>query len=210
MFVGQLASGLPEDRIVNVFHFQAAEAYSSASFAARDQVRDFYTGANTTFSVGAYLSCYLSRAAKIVTYDLAEPPPRVPTELAFTLPDATSLNGLPEEVAVCLSMRGAIPPAAGPRRRGRVYIGPLNQSAYDTAATIRPARPIASFITDLTVAATRLQAAGIGGVLWCIRSERPVENFVPVSGGWVDNAFDTQRRRGPDATERTEWGIPPL
>jgi hypothetical protein len=44
------------------------------------------------------------------------------------------------------------------------------------------------------------------GVPWCIRSTTPSENFVPIVGGYIDNAFDTQRRRGPADTARLTFG----
>jgi hypothetical protein len=31
--------------------------------------------------------------------------------------------------------------------------------------------------------------------------------MIPVLGGWMDNEWDTQRRRGTDATLRNEWSI---
>jgi hypothetical protein len=51
-------------------------------------------------------------------------------------------------------------------------------------------------------------AADASALRWSIRSITPVENFVPIVAGWIDDAFDTQRRRGPDPSFRTNWGAP--
>ena len=40
-------------------------------------------------------------------------------------------------------------------------------------------------------------------------SERRKPALVPVTRGWVDNEFDTQRRRGLPAFGRTEWTFEP-
>jgi hypothetical protein len=39
---------------------------------------------------------------------------------------------------------------------------------------------------------------------WCVWSVAD-QIAVPVANGWIDNAFDVQRRRGVDYTSRTLW-----
>lgn len=135
---------------------------------------------------------------------------------------AASAGAAPGQVAVCLSYHGdltglheSIPGApAGPegdthpkaRRRGRLFIGPLNQSAVQAGSA--PARPSAGLIGSLTAAADKLevdsslvQGAGSG---WAVFSPTS-GSWVLVEGGWVDNRFDTQRRRLIGATSRTTW-----
>lgn len=202
MFIGQGPSGLAEDRVVNVFHFTGPGTYAEDEAAARSAVAGFYSfSAGQTFSVGSWLSPWVSRTAELRSYDLELPPDeRPPTIEPLTLGVAAA-GGYVEEAAVCLSYRGS--PPYTQRRRGRLYIGPLRESAATAASSTTPARPSPDIIGDLGRAAEFL--ANSSGVTWCIRSSVPVENFVPIIGGYVDNAFDTQRRRGPDATSRTEW-----
>jgi hypothetical protein len=206
MAVFQGQSGEAEDRIVNTFHFVGPDAYEDMVDPCILRVQDFYNGANTNNTLSGYMSRWLNFGAEVRTYDLEIPKnTRVPTIQAFDRSFATNDVGLPEEVAVCLTIRGATPPAISRRRRGRLYFGPLNSTALIGGNATGPSRPHGNLITDLTVAALRMiNDSGSGGA-WCIHSTVPAENFVPVAGGYVDNAFDTQRRRGPDPTTKLEF-----
>lgn len=201
MFIGHGPSNLPVDRIVNVFHFVGPGAYATDQPAAELAVARFYNDTTSaTFSIGSWLSPWVNRSAELRSYDLDTPIPRIPTVAPLAL-GATSVDGYAEEVAVCLSYTGA--PPITPRRRGRIYIGPLRSSAVSPADASNPARPSGSFTGDLTRAAQRL--ADEVAVDWSVHSLRPASNFVGIRGGYVDNALDTQRRRGPDPTTRLLW-----
>lgn len=202
--VFQGASGLPEDRFVNTFHFTwvTGDSYLDMVAAATAKVDDFYTASpGTEAAIGSYLSPYVNRAFVVKGYDLSLPPgEREPFEWPSTLP-ATTATGLPEEVAICLTIRGA--PPVTPRRRGRIYIGPLSDTTnvIVPASTGGPARPKVTSSNSVTEAILESAAALAGGPglpVWSIRSVTPTENFVLVNDGYIDNAFDTQRRRGPD------------
>lgn len=200
MFVGHGPSNLPEDRVVNVFHFDNAAIFSTHAAAVSNAVQNFYTTPYGGDPVSAYISPWVQRAAELRIYDMSTAKPRVPTIIPFNLGTVLANAGLPEEVALCLSFHGATPPAVTARRRGRVYIGPLVTSAYSSATNTTPSRPSTNFLTTLTGAATALLDSA--GVDWAILGK---DGYVQVSGGYVDNAFDTQRRRGPATTARTEW-----
>lgn len=205
MFVGQGVSGLPEDRAVNVFHFSGTGTYEADSTAAAAKVLDFYVGASglQSTAISSFLSPWIQRTAELRTYDLSQPKPRVPTIYPIELSAVLSNNGLPEEVALVTTFYGS--PPVTRRRRGRLYIGPLNSSTVTItgATSTTPTTPGSGFINDLLEATKRL--ATPSNPQFCIRSSLPAENFVPVAGGYVDNAFDTQRRRGPDPTARSTW-----
>lgn len=205
MFVGQGSSGLPEDRVVNVFHFVGSSTYEADAATATTRVIGFYNSlaSGQTNAIGGYLSSWVNRTAQIRTYDLTTSKPRVPTITTFELTPYLSDNGLPEEVAIVTTFYGS--PPVTRRRRGRLYIGPLNSntSVINFGNQAAASAPNPQIILDLRDATKQL--ATVGPVQWCIRSSLPSENFVPVAGGYVDNAFDTQRRRGPDATTRQVW-----
>jgi hypothetical protein len=116
---------------------------------------------------------------------------------------------MPEEVALVCTLKGDPPDTA--RRRGRIYLGPfsLNGLAQVGATNTVPARPnVASSQGIVRVAADRcIDLANQTAIprTWVIRSTVPVENFVPITNGHIDNAWDTQRRRGPATTARTLW-----
>nr|CRY97358.1 hypothetical protein [uncultured prokaryote] len=121
-------------------------------------------------------------------------------ESTFDFAVAPTGAGLPSEVAACLSFQGTRTPGSPQaRRRGRVYIGPL------LATTNTSGRPSSGLITNMIGAAQQLYD-DIGTVTsagsWAVWS--PTDGLaVPITNGWVDNAFDTQRSRGLARTSRT-------
>jgi hypothetical protein len=222
MCIFQGKSGLPEDRFVNVFHFDtlvATKAFAEDWIA--DHLVSFYAGdpdgAGTALSVGSYFSPYVDRAAnkaEIRVYDLADPQPRVPYIRNFTLPApaASSTSGLPEEVAACLSFKAA--PPVTPRKRGRIYFGPLVSGVTVMPTGLVGTRLDAAIRTSLTSAAvTHLCQTVSGDPRWSIYSDpgpHPDTPDEPRAAGlyhvvsvWADDAFDVQRRRGPVASVRT-------
>jgi len=139
-------------------------------------------------------------------YDLSQTvPPNYPIAIkTFDLASNPSTDGLPSEVALCLSMQGAkssgFPQA---RRRGRIYFGPLH------AGTTADGRPTTAVINALAAAADALATGLLASTNSAILSIWSVANAaaVHVNDGWVDNAWDTQRRRGIDRTTRTTFTL---
>lgn len=209
MFVGHGPSNLPEDHVVNVFHFFRGGAYADNVVSTVEAVDDFYNVAYSGNKVSQYLSPWIQRDAEFRAYDLEESPPRVPTVFPFSMTAAESNSGLPEEVACCLSLLGVVPPAMTVHRRGRLYIGPLCTTAGNIANTTVPARPSATFVQTLGLAAAALVTANVG---WSVRTVTGGGGLSPggmtlIANGYTDNAFDTQRRRGPRTTTRTVWPV---
>lgn len=129
----------------------------------------------------------------------------LPRECAAVLSLHADLSGLAESVPGGVSgPKGDTHPAA--RRRGRIYLGPLNSAALG-AGTNGPGLA-AAFRTAATAAAHDLAhtaaAAGSGDASWCVWS-RTTHKLFPITGGFMDDAFDTQRRRGIGASTRTLW-----
>lgn len=202
MAIFQGGSALPEDRYVNTFHFLSPSAYATDSPLIATAIDAFYSVVNLNNAVGTYLSPYVSRDYEIRTYDMDDASPRVPTIYEHQLP-AVSINGplgtIPEEAAVCLSYH-AIPPVTA-RRRGRIYIGPLCGAALQAATDSAPSRVSGALVNALNASAVVLVDSGLG---WCVYSPT-ADTWSVIVAGWTDNAFDTQRRRGADATARTLW-----
>lgn len=155
--------------------------------------------------------------------------------LNFTLTAAGGESNLPSEVAICLSTRSfdfdtvaeSGPVAALPtpsraqemgapatysgrtkprsRRRGRVYIGPLRNSALTQDLADGRARVSDAARNIISGAADDLaHPAGSVSWNWCVWSRRNAA-LHQISTGFVDDAFDIQRRRGEDAILRTNW-----
>lgn len=201
------SSLIAADDVVNTFCFTGIDDVESQSEIALGLLDTFYSGLTDlqTEEVINYMSGELNYGGtRLKVYDLDDPEPRVPildTAMALTGRAAESTTNLPAEVAVCVSYQAAITsgvPAA--RRRGRIYIGPLNQGA-STGTASAPARPAGAFMTNLSRAAKGLSDGPIG-TRWCVWSRRDGA-FRPITSGYIDNSFDTQRRRGADTTART-------
>lgn len=202
-------SGLPEDRFVTTWAFLRGTgvSYEDAAPLVAQTMDGFMMG---TRDSGRDLESYLSPAVKtgtgaviVKTYDLGQPPPREPDEFLLDIVAApSSSNGIPAEVAVCgsfYSFRNL------PRSRGRIYWGPFNTGVLMNGTNGR-VKPDTVFVDTLAqsldAVKTQSQATGL---TWCILSQRDAE-LKPVTNGWVDDAFDTQRRRGEEPISRVEWG----
>ena len=120
---------------------------------------------------------------------------------------AASGSPAPEEVAAVLSFKadtagllevsGATRPKS--RRRGRLYLGPLNTGTFATAGA--GVFLALAFQGTILGAAENFLAQVPEWSVWS-RADAAVH---PVVDGWLDNAFDTQRRRGVRANGRTTW-----
>lgn len=140
-------------------------------------------------------------ALEIESYDLDDPTPRYPvlTTTHSLSPDNT--GALPPEVSICLSFQAAqISGTPQARRRNRVYIPFLKSSTNGSDG-----RPTTTLTNALDTAATTLLAAsgtGISDWAWVVYS--PTDGTGDfIDNGWIDNEWDTQRRRGREATTRT-------
>jgi len=190
-------TGLPADVSVNTWSFSGASANETTAAEVGAFLNTYYT------ALRPFLSPALNpEAVGIKMYDRADAEPRTPFVTAtYDLGAQTSTLGLPEEVAVCLSFRGVLesgePPA---RRRGRIYMGPLNTDvlAASNRSVVDPDF-IDTMLAAYEAAWDELTIAGLVHAVW---SPTDVVSR-PVVSAWMDDAFDTQRRRGVLATGRT-------
>lgn len=217
---------IPADAVVTTWYFgsntQAAEVLA-------DNAVNWLSGFWNTLvpatgqKVAYYLSGALSRQPGAVVYDaynahdwssLVLGPPFKTYDNGL---DATSAGSDPEfdEVACVLSYHSNLSGVgegspAGPRprarRRGRLYIGPIDHGrASVTVGSDSYLSP--SFIDTVHGAALNLMQ--VAGGSWCQLS-RTERNARQVTGGFVDNAADIQRRRGIEATHRVVFGDQPI
>lgn len=186
-------TNIPEDVSVNTWSF--SNDVGSIDVA---QVGAFMQTLYTAFL--AYASPILDfTRVQGKFYDRADPEPRDPFfEAEFDLGDDNLANdSLPYEVAMCLSFHAQY--ASGSpkaRRRGRVYLGPLGAN---TGAAGSLDEACMTDILDAYVAAwTELTDAGLVHSVWS-----PTDGVArTVTTAWMDNAYDTQRRRGVRANVR--------
>jgi hypothetical protein len=202
--IWQGVSALPEDRYISTFAFSSdAASTTAAQNAAIDKVVAFYDSTNAGGRVGQYMSGQVINEAlsEFRAYDLGDPPfERTPLIRPNTTVVMGSGTGLPSEVAVCLSYYQT---RNRPRRRGRIYVGPLNISAVSGVGNTVP-RVVPEFQNTL-LAAGLAMASPSTSPQFCFVAQQDATTApiarVPTHM-WVDNAFDTQHRRGEKASAR--------
>lgn len=222
----QMDSGLSKDRVENTFHFvgdDTGHTHEEMAWGVAQTLGGFYSSTPTggLFPLDTFLSRKLgavgvSRVGKVTLYDFAAAKPRPELLVAhFTMNGASSVAGLPTEVALCLSYFSGRNLA---RQRGRIYIGPLNVAAITNDEPALPAPNFISVLTntgnDMAQTPATVMARGVAqmvevppvGVVpvamhWAQHStKQPV--WGDVTNIWVDNEWDTQRRRRQVATAR--------
>jgi hypothetical protein len=188
---------VPENYVSNSWCFRL-DSTAGAGGLLTPILKDFYD------DITSWLSPVLSGLSNEIKYSLLPgTKPNYPFEEdVFSISPVPTGSALPDELAVCMSFQGdrqaGFPQS---RRRGRLYIGPLDS----TAASAN--RPNPTILAGLGTAAATLKLAvdAIGGTAaWCVWSTVD-QASVPVADGWIDNAFDVQRRRGVLPTSRTTF-----
>jgi len=196
------SSGIPANDITNTFCISNTEGDDVESERIVGYFKDFYDVVEDVL----YSNQVEQDGHLIKFYDAAAPSPNYPYyEGTFDLTGVPSGTALPTEVAVCLSFQA--PRVAGEaqaRRRGRVYLGPVNEDANVAG------RPGASMRTSILAAAVDLQQAmrdDSNALAWCVWSTADAQSVV-LTEAWMDDAWDTQRSRGLETTSRISVNLP--
>lgn len=199
-------SGLPEDQRVNTWYFRNDQEVPNIPnlIDAIAAVLDAFYGATNGAAGGsiANLMSGLVTSAEYIVYDLGASGKRYPIgspRAATWTPPATT-QSLPGEVSSVLSYYAG----QGPRKRGRLYLGPFIQTANSGGAAL--SEPSSDLQTRMVESALNVLNT-TENVTWAQVSPTAGE-ATPVIGGWVDNAWDTQRSRGVAPTSRATWGAP--
>lgn len=202
-------NALPEDVSVNNWYFRTPDTLSATFTDIATALRTFYTGIQSMYAATRDLA-----KTTITFYDMASPKPRPPLGVApLGLAGTGGTGNAPGELSIVLTFHGQ--KVAGQRfarRRGRIYIGPLaGTGANDMYVPT-------GYIATLTGQALALKGTSdLAPWSWVVYSETQAEapnppNVFPdtdIVGGWVDNAWDIQRRRGYRDTTKTTWGSLP-
>jgi len=202
------SNGIPADYVTNTWHF--AVQYTEVDgvgpntrFDACDQAHDalvtFYNTLSTRFG-GLLIGTH-----EMKFVDLGEPAPRLPVaEFVWAFTTVPPASQLPSEVAIVASFEGSLQSGVNPAtRKNRVFLGPLAQSTVNPTGGTLSAGAQTAVINALVALA--VASAGASAVWWWVGRSPTMNNTFIVRSGWVDNAFDTQRRRGIDATNRGIW-----
>lgn len=200
--------GVPDDSVSNTFYFDGDDGNSEEDYytVARQMVVDFYGAID-----GVLFPNTVDSPATMKMYDMRDATPRIP-KFTDTFPiTPTASDPFPSEVALCASFRAAqVSGVPAARRRGRLYIGPI--TIIRGTIIDGQSRPDSTAMTTLATACANLEDGGamnVGSMKWAVYSPTTHlatnvdDAFNDVLDGWVDNAWDTQRRRGCDASART-------
>jgi hypothetical protein len=223
-------TGLPRDVSQNVWHFATESGDGSAVHGYwSENLPRFYNddlSGGTFPEVSGFISAMVDRPLCFIEWALVDVATGVVSPVldrqVFTLdPVSGGSTPLPLEVALCMSMSGGTAgdgiPAA--RQRGRIYIGPLTQLAVQTGGGYpHPSDEIVGSITNagrsmINIGVTQRAIGGDSSNPdagdWVVYG-RKGPSTAPRDGittvvvrGYVDNEWDTQRRRGVDPTART-------
>lgn len=189
---------LPANYLTNSLYFDDNEDPGTNLPLIADEIEDAYNAMR--LSLAAPLA---QNGHEIQFYKLSDPPPRVPTfERTWDFESTIPSNGLPSEVALVLSFQAErVSGLSQARRRGRIYLGPIgsNQNVLG-----RPNNDVIGRAVDF--GESLLSASGLADWTWVVYSEVN-QGAAPVTNGWVDDSWDTQRRRGIQSTSRTTWGV---
>ncbi len=208
-------TNLPKDVSINALHFGVeGDADNDSNWDdIRDLVAAFWNTTISGIAPSAYLSSIIQRATDacyIKFYDAEADPQVLLGQRNFTANSAAvAETNYPNEVAICLSLTctpgGSVPVR---RRRGRMYVGPVNvgvegsrtvagEEVPAVASTVRT-----TFATACENMATQDDFPFVSWGVWSTVNEA----LYVITGGFIDNDFDTQRRRQYPASARTTWG----
>jgi hypothetical protein len=189
--IGRANSGLSRDNSVNTLHF-VQPAGANLPLLASDLQTAFKEELGGNGAKVGGISRY-----DVKIYEDGAPPN--PPEVTHIGDNGFFQAAGPREVALCLSFKGAPVGSGGgmagalPKWRGRIFIGPIGSTHTSTE---RPSETLRTAVKNLGM---RIFDAGDDEMLWVCGSES-----VPVTRIWVDDEWDTQRRRGLRPTVRNE------
>lgn len=193
---------LPRDTMVNTWYFEGS---GTDTDNVEDMLMDFYdkapAGGGAQIS-GNFSTQSITDLVVIRSYNLSEPKPRAPHSTATrSLANLGTGECLPNEVSLVMSYRAEYESGVrAARRRGRIYLPPMIEAANTLG------RPSGSILNLVGRAARDLLAASNASASWeWVQYSETTGESHEVVAGWVDNAWDTQRRRGVDPTTRTPW-----
>lgn len=207
-----LDSNIPEDAIVNTLYFDQDDngllpPPDDSYDAVVASLAQFYNAFDNTIFPST-----VATSATVRIYDMRDPEPRQMRRLdAFAIVPSGQAP-LPNEVACCASFAADYESGVNPaRRRGRVYLGPISSGVVEV---LNSQAMITQAAVDAIIAGldSLLAPNDVGGssLTWALYSPTTDagganidDSFFDVQRGWVDNAFDTQRRRGAAPTIRT-------
>lgn len=191
------ADAIPANYVTNTLSFDFTNSQANID-AATLNIKDFYDA-----FVLSLFPTTMSQTGHIIKWYLhGGTPPNYPqAETGFDFDSAPTLDPLPAEVALVLSFQGVrIPGQEQRRKQGRIYLGHCKEAA---ATGGRPSSAVRTTIAN-AAAQFGIDVATDTDGDWTVYSPSNGSS-VPVADGWIDDTWDTQRRRGVATTAKTLW-----
>lgn len=199
-------TGVPADAFTNTWYFDGDDYVGATDDWYHDGVMSLLTAFYQ--SVDQFLCGMAGPTATVKIYDMRDAEPRVPERIDTIALTVGNGDWMPAEVAICLSFQAAAASGTNQRRRrGRIYLGPIDHDATYTQNT-GDVRPTSTCRDAIAAAAGVLRdgyntgAPADSSIRWAVYSPTTDiassvdDAFNDVDNGWVDNAYDIQRRRG--------------
>lgn len=194
----------PTNVAVNVWSFEAPDDTTPVLLQIQSFLSVFYSGLTDWYS-----PCLSMDVANIKMYRRSDLEPRAPifdNSGSFGITNQTN-EPLPEEVAAVMSFRGVrISGQPQARHRGRLFLGPLGSQVCELGSNGRSVISrdfIDTVVSSYLDAAEELSSAGLQQTIW---SKTNGEAY-PAVEWWMDDSFDTQRRRGPASSFKQPWTL---
>lgn len=210
-------TGLPRDDVVNTLYFTKTGTPSSGDYDALGlAISHFYntTADGSALSIAGYLGRdrdYGTNHCKTQFYVVPSSPGPTGSPVhtySWSLIDPGVHVTLPDQVAVVNSYHSDLTGVTNPkRRRGRIFLGPLNILALEESGSALGAQTVsAGFMADIIRSTTLILSAQTVSAGWTWVQWSPTDwTARTVDGGFVDDRFDTQRRRLERTTGRLTW-----
>jgi len=197
----QGVSGLAEDQFVNSWHFIKNGLIDPDYQNVEDMLYNFYTGEGQSDSpsiVNFMTTGNINGDYTLKAYDLTQPKPRTPVYESSGAVSPGGADSLPTECAAVFSFQAETESGENQkRRRNRVYLGPFSVQANDDGLLK------GALVERLLFQGRGLKNESTSSYTWSWNIYSPTDdNAEPVWSGWVDNAWDSQRRRGIRKTAR--------
>lgn len=187
-------TSLPKDRILlSPWFNDHGLTTDPASIAG--QVVDVFAGPT------AWLKQSIEATCTVYQHTPGTPTFGPPVASVTRYPGTVRASNCPRDVALCLSFYAG---TNVKRRRGRLYLPISIRTGAGT--DIAFARPSASLRTEAAALGTALSAVGGADVDWVVHSTVDDASY-KVTNVWVDDEWDTQRRRGLTATTRSALSV---
>lgn len=182
----QMDSSFPRDAMIITPHFNDTLPGSDPEGLCED----------LAVALGAWAPS--GGAITVKAYDAQGTPPVYPAADFTVRPGTAPTSSVNRDVALCLSFYAG---QNRPRQRGRLYVPCAIKSISPGSA--RPSAVQQQQVADLVPIFTGLGGTDVDWVVYSRLDNQPRS----VSHWWVDNAWDTQRRRGLQPTSRLEGDV---